>query len=164
MRVKIKSDFMEVRVYEIEKKALPKVKAVLEKKDTLDIELKCKSCNKVEVRTISADRYKEFFSDEGEKVIKCSCGGNSSVSIKSKFTNEFALNGYTIRDGGSLGVKKDFTYLYIKAEENFFVKHEKEITAEGAKRISGKDFETVKGEIEKEQEAAAEGIGGIFNI
>jgi len=155
---------MEVRVYEIEKKALPKVKAVLEKKDTLDIELKCKSCSKIETKTIDANRYNEFFGDDGEKEIKCSCGGIAEANVKGRFTNEFALNGYTIRDGGSLGVKKDFTYLYIKAEENFFVKHEKEIVAEGAKRISGKDFETVKGEIEKEQEAAAEGIGGIFNI
>jgi len=156
---------MEVRVYEIDKKALQKVKALLEKKDTIDIELKCKSCGKVEIRTVVADRYSEFFGDDKKKVvIKCSCGDILDVSIKNKFNNEFALNGYIIRDGGSLGVKKDFTYLYMKAEESFFGKHEKEILTEGGKRISGSDFEKVKSEIEKEQEAAAEGIGGIFNI
>jgi len=155
---------MEVRVYEIDKKALQKVKAVLEKKDTMDIEIKCKKCGKVEIKTIDANRYNEFFGDDGEKEIKCSCGCATEASIKGRFINEFALNGYTLRDGGSLGVKKDFTYLYIKTEESFFEKHEKEILVESAKRISGKEFETVKTIIEKEQEAAAEGIGGIFNI
>lgn len=155
---------MEVRVYEIEKKALPKVKAVLEEKDKMDIELKCKSCGEVETKAIIADKYREYVGDDGEKVIKCSCGGIIEVSIKSTTTNEFAINGYILRDGGSLGIKKDFTYLYINAEESFFEKHEKVILIEGVKRTSGKNFEAVKTIIEKEQEAAAEGIGGIFNI
>jgi len=155
---------MESRIYEIDKKTLQKVKTILEKKDTMDLEIKCKQCGKVETKTIDANRYNEFFGDDGEKEIKCSCGGIADVSIKGRFTNEFVLNGYILRDGGSLGIKKDLTYLYMKAEDSFFEKHEKEILVEGVKRITGTDFEKVKNEIEREQEAAAEGIGGIFNI
>jgi hypothetical protein len=155
---------MEVRIYEIDKKIIQKVTSILEKKDSMDLEIKCKQCGKVEIKTIEASRYKEFFGDDGGKDIKCGCGGIAEVSIKGRFTNEFALNGYILRDGQPLGVKKDFTYLYMKAEESFFEKQEKEILIDGVKRITGKEFETVRTEIEKEQEAAAEGIGGIFNM
>jgi hypothetical protein len=153
---------MEVRVYQIDKSSLQKVKAVLERKDTFDIEICCKGCGKNEKKTIDANSYKDYFDEK--RVLKCACGGVMSAKITGKFMNEFVINGYILRDGGALGVNKEMTYLYINGEQDFFDGHEKEILEAGAKKVSGSDYDKVKGEIDKEQEAAAEGLGGIFNI
>jgi hypothetical protein len=155
---------MEVRIYEIENKTLSKLKNILEDKDKLDIEIKCKKCGKTEVRTIFAEKYKDLVGEDGEKEVKCSCGEEADVNIKRVIKNEFAINGYILKGGKSLGVKENFNYLYIKAEKDFFEKHEKTVLVDGVKKLQGKDLEKIKLEIEKEQESAAEGLGGIFNI
>lgn len=155
---------MEVRIYEIENKTFSKLKNILEEKDKMDIEIKCKKCGKTEVRTINADKLKDFIGEDGEKEVKCSCGEAADVSIKKLTKNEFAINGYILKGGKSLGAKENFNYLYIKAEKDFFDKHEKVILVDEVKKLQGKDFEKIKLEIEKEQESAAEGLGGIFNI
>lgn len=156
---------MEVRIYEIENKTFSKLKNVLEDKDKLDIEIKCKNCGNIETRTIIADKYKEIVGDDGKKEIKCKkCGGLSDVKIKKSISNEFARNGYILKGGKAVGGKENFNYLYIKAEKDFFDNHEKNVVIDGAKKLQGKDFEKIKLEIEKEQESAAEGLGGIFNI
>ena len=155
---------MEVRVYEIENKTFSKLKNVLEDKDKLEIEIKCKKCGKTETKTIFADKFKEFFGEDEEIKIKCECGDTPEVNIINTIKNEFAINGYILKGGKSLGLKGDLNYLYIKAEKDFFDKHEKNILVDGVKKVQGKDFEKIKLEIEKEQESAAEGLGGIFNI
>jgi len=155
---------MEVRIYEIENKNLSNLKNILEDKDKLDIEIKCKKCDKTETKTISADKFKEFFGENEEIKIKCECGDAPEVNIVNTIKNEFARNGYILKGGKSLGTKENLNYLYIKAEKDFFDKREKTFLIDGVKKLQGKDFEKIKLEIEKEQESAAEGLGGIFNI
>jgi len=76
--------------------------------------------------------------------------------------NEFARAGYTMRDGRSMGFKEEVNYLYIKADEEFFKKNEKQLLIDGVKKLEGEEFEKVKKEIEKETEGAEMGMGAVF--
>ena len=75
--------------------------------------------------------------------------------------NEFARNGYLLKDGKIIGYEKDENYLYIEASEEFFEKNEKKLP-EGLKELEGEEFEKVKQKIEGEQEDTASGVGFIF--
>lgn len=76
--------------------------------------------------------------------------------------NEFARNGYTLRDARSLGFDEDCNYLYINAEKSFFDKNEKAILVKGVAKLQEKKYDEVKEKIEEEQSGAAEGVGAIF--
>lgn len=77
--------------------------------------------------------------------------------------NEFARNGYTLRDAKSMDFEKNCSYLYVKGEEEFFEKNEKRLTdIENVEKIEGKEYEEVKAKIEEEASEAEEGIGAIF--
>jgi len=76
--------------------------------------------------------------------------------------NEFAREGYSLRDGKSMGFKEEGAYLYIKSNEDFFKKNEPKIMKEGVKKLMGKEFERVRKEMEKEEDDAATGVGAIF--
>lgn len=86
----------------------------------------------------------------------------TTVEGKEEFKkNEFARNGYTLRDGKSLGLD-EANYLYIKAEDEFFKEHEKEIMLEGVKLLDGEESEKVKNLIDAEQNSAEAGVGAVF--
>ncbi|MCD6522296.1 MAG: hypothetical protein J7K68_00980 [Candidatus Diapherotrites archaeon] len=72
--------------------------------------------------------------------------------------DHFARNGYTLRDAKALGIDRDVYYLYIKAPEEFFKEHEKEILIEGVKPLESVEYENVKRVIEAEEENVASGI------
>lgn len=76
--------------------------------------------------------------------------------------NEFKTQGYKLQDAASLGISKTVTYLYIKAGEDFFKKHEKTLLDAGAKELKGPEYEDVKGKFEHAEESAIEGMGSIF--
>ena len=76
--------------------------------------------------------------------------------------NEFAREGYSLRDGKSMGFKEEGAYLYIKSNDDFFKKNEPRIMKEGVKKLEGQDFEKVKKEMEKEEDDAAVGVGAVF--
>jgi hypothetical protein len=79
------------------------------------------------------------------------------------FVNEWARNGYSLRDAGSMGLSEQCSYLYVKAEtEDFFKKNEKAIMVEGVKELKGEELEKVRKKVEEEQESAAAGVGAIF--
>lgn len=146
---------MEVKIYEIEKGSLPNLKKILESEDTCEIEIRCDKCGTSETKTIKANELKGF-----EKK-KCNCGEPLKVNVKKLTVNNFARNGYILRGAKALGVEKDCSYLYIKAEEDFFKENESLILIDGVKKVEN-GFEELKNKIESEEEAAAQGLGGIF--
>jgi hypothetical protein len=146
---------MEVKIYEIEKGSLPNLKKILESEDTCEIEIRCDKCGTSETKTIKANELKGF-----EKK-KCNCGEPLKVNVKKLTVNNFARNGYILRGAKALGVEKDCSYLYIKAEEDFFKENESLILIDGVKKVEN-GFEEMKNKIESEEEAAAQGLGGIF--
>ena len=78
-------------------------------------------------------------------------------------TNNWARNGYTLRDAKIIGFDENCNYLYVKAIEEFFQKNEEQITGiEGVTALEGEEFEKVKNKIEEEQDSTASGIGAIF--
>lgn len=78
--------------------------------------------------------------------------------------NEFARNGYTLRDAKSMGIEKDCFYLYINGPDEFFTKNEERITKiEGVEKISGEEYDQVKNKIEAEAGGAEEGVGSVFS-
>lgn len=76
--------------------------------------------------------------------------------------NEFKTQGYRLQDAASLGISKEVSYLYIKASDEFFKKHEKALLDAGAKELKGAEYEDVKNKIEGAEEGAVEGMGAIF--
>jgi len=76
--------------------------------------------------------------------------------------NEFKTQGYKLQDAASLGISKMVSYLYIKADESFFKKHEKALLDAGAKELKGKEYTEVKDKFEGAEAGAVEGMGSIF--
>jgi len=76
--------------------------------------------------------------------------------------NEFARAGYTLRDGKTMGFTEEGNYLYIKTDDDFFKRNEKQILIDGVKLLEGEEFEKVKKEIDKESEGAETGMGAVF--
>jgi len=76
--------------------------------------------------------------------------------------NEFKTQGYKLQDAASLGIAKAVSYLYIKASEDFFKKHEKALLDTGAKELKGKEYDEVKHKFESAEESSVEGMGSIF--
>ena len=73
--------------------------------------------------------------------------------------DQFARNGYTIRDAKIIGVPDfDGYYLYIPGDKEFFDAHGKEITDAGGKVVESSEYELVKDEIEKEEKNVGEGL------
>ncbi|HKZ49503.1 MAG TPA: hypothetical protein VJ110_00690 [Candidatus Nanoarchaeia archaeon] len=76
--------------------------------------------------------------------------------------NEFVTTGYKLTDARGLGLEGSSTYVYIKAGDDFFKKNEKALLDAGAKKLSGGEYNKVKGKFEESEEAATEGFGSIF--
>jgi len=76
--------------------------------------------------------------------------------------NEFKTQGYKLQDAASLGISKEVSYLYIKAGDEFFKKHEKSILDAGAKELKGTELKEVQHKFEKAEESSVEGMGAIF--
>jgi len=79
------------------------------------------------------------------------------------FVNEWARNGYSLRDASSMGLSEQCSYLYVKAEtDEFFKKNEKAILVDGVKELKGDELEKIRKKVEEEQDNAAAGVGAIF--
>ncbi|MEM0372464.1 MAG: hypothetical protein QXO69_01305 [archaeon] len=77
--------------------------------------------------------------------------------------NMWARNGYIFRDAKTLGLDKKCSYVYAEGPQEFFEKHEKELTSiEGIEKVSGEEFGKVKQKINDEQNNALSGVGSIF--
>jgi hypothetical protein len=76
--------------------------------------------------------------------------------------NEFKTQGYILRDSRAVGKSTEAHYLYIKADDEFFKRNEKALLDAGAKLLKGKEAAEVQKKIEDLENAAIEGLGGIF--
>jgi hypothetical protein len=156
---------METRIYKIDSNGFAIVKRVLEAEDMCEIKTKCKNCGTEKTEKVNANSVSDYeATDKKPAKIKCKCGDALEILSKNYIMNNFKLNGFILRDGKALGLGESHRYLYIKASAEFFSKNEKAILVNGVVKTSGSEFEKAKNEIEKEQDKAAEGFGGIFNI
>ncbi|MFH0869366.1 MAG: hypothetical protein V1839_04015 [archaeon] len=76
--------------------------------------------------------------------------------------NEFKTQGYKMQDAASLGISKEASYLYIKAGDEFFKKHEKTILDAGAKELKGAELKEVQHKFESAEDSSIAGMGAIF--
>ncbi|MBS3060558.1 MAG: hypothetical protein J4432_03555 [DPANN group archaeon] len=76
--------------------------------------------------------------------------------------NQFARNGYQLKDGKIIGFEESKNYLYIEASDEFFMENAKKIDMPGVTELSGEEFETVKKKIEEEQADSIAGMGSVF--
>jgi hypothetical protein len=74
-----------------------------------------------------------------------------------------AKQSITVRDAKSLGLNYDGSFFVIDGDD-FGVKKCKELIKEFVSEVKEDDIKKVRKKIKKEEEAAAEGMGGIFNI
>lgn len=158
-----------VRVYKIEGKDVPKIKAVLEAQETSsELATLLVQRDKTEEKLAMAKKKKdhaafgplEAIEDELKTLDKKIEEAKTAGGLK---INEFARNGYTLRAARGIGLSGEESYLYIKApDENFFKRNEPELLKSGAKVLQGADLEKVKAAFEKEEESSAAGMGFIF--
>lgn len=101
---------------------------------------------------------------EAKKILEMPEGMKEVEPGKQEYIkNEFARNGYTLRDAKSMGIEKDCSYLYIDGLDEFFQKNEESLTKiDGVEKISGEEYEEVKNKIEGEESSAEEGVGAVF--
>lgn len=75
--------------------------------------------------------------------------------------DSFARNGYKTKEGGMIGEDKGKFYVFLSADEAFMKKAEEKI-----KSVTSRAKEDVEKRIvaliEKEEESATEGFGGMF--
>lgn len=79
-----------------------------------------------------------------------------------KKINQFARQGYDLRDSQSLGFEEEGSYLYIKAGEDFFEENEGEINLEGVEELERDEKKKVIKKMKEEKDQAAKGMGAIF--
>jgi hypothetical protein len=72
--------------------------------------------------------------------------------------DHWARNGYTLRAARGLGIGIDDYFLYVKADNGFFSKYEKEILIDGTEEAKGAEYDNVKRAIESEEDSVASGI------
>lgn len=125
-----------IKIYEIEPNNLQKIKNILEAPETAAGELAV-----------------EIEKEHGKGVME---------KAKAWKINEFKRNGYVLREAKSIGIEKRVSYLYISAPEDFFERNEKILVDNGAKVLSGKEYDGVKIKIEESEAGAAGGLGLIF--
>lgn len=158
---------METRIYKIEPSKVLAVKGILEREDMFDVKAVCPKCKNVKEGIFThfeISKYQEKEDSRGK--IKppeknCDCGGQYVFEKNQIVINEYARNGYMLKVGEVVD-KPGASYLYVKAQEEFFEKNENSIIKAGAVLITGKEAEEVIQKIEEAEDAAACGLGGIF--
>ncbi|OYT38076.1 hypothetical protein B6U82_00590 [Candidatus Pacearchaeota archaeon ex4484_31] len=126
-----------IRVYEIGKESIEKVKKILEAEEKPSKELDF-----------------ELETEEGKKA--------RIEKAREWAINEFKRQGFILRDAKALGIEKECFYLYINASNEFFERNEKILVDAGAKPLEGKEMEEVKKKIETSENKASESFGFLF--
>ena len=99
---------------------------------------------------------------ENKQEIKTALEAPDRMEGEKRIINEFARNGYELRDATGLGLKEDNSYLYIKADPEFFDKNEKQIMKDNVKKLESEELEKIQKLFEDQAESAASGVGAIF--
>jgi hypothetical protein len=157
---------MEFRVYGISAEANAKVKSILDAEDMFNVKAKCPKCGEVLEGKIKASEFSQYLpAEKGGKELPpkklSKCGGAFVFEKKELIKNEFARNGYSFRTAESLDLDEG-NFLFIMADEEFFKKNEPLLLQAGAKRLNDTDALEIKETLDREEEQAASGMGGIF--
>ena len=99
---------------------------------------------------------------EKKQEVKTALEAPDKMEGEKKVINEFARNGYELRDAAGLSLQEEAAYLYIKAEQEFFEKNEKQIMIDDVKKLEGEELSKIKKLFEDQAESAASGVGAIF--
>ena len=143
------------------------VKKVLEREDMFDVKAVCPKCNKVLEGIFNHFELSKYQSKEDSRgnlkppEKKCDCGTEFKFEKEKIVINEFARNGYMLRVGEVVG-KPGASYLYVKAEKEFFDKNEKSIIDAGAHLIKASEADEIIKKIEEAEDSAASGMGSLF--
>ena len=102
---------------------------------------------------------------EAKKILEAQEGMKEIEPGKQEYVkNEFARNGYILRDAKSMGIDRNCSYLYIDGPDEFFAKNEEKLTKiEGLEKTSGEEYEEIKNKIEAEAGGAEQGVGAVFD-
>ncbi len=91
------------------------------------------------------------------KIYKIESSKVSSVR-QAVAADHWARNGYTLRSGKGMSIDVDDYFLYVKADDSFFVEHEAEVLVEGVSVVEGNEFDSVSKAFEAEENSVASGI------
>lgn len=149
---------MPARVYECDRSELEPLKKALAYDPYLDTNLipsskEEKNPNPTEEQKKAMEERERMVSEARKKI---------SESPAGKFN--FSRQEYNLKDGETLGLKKNVTYLYLSASDQFLEGAEQRFKNEfkTIKRATKEEEEKVIGAVKEEQERANAGFGSIF--
>jgi hypothetical protein len=147
------------RVYECSKSEVEELKKVLSYDPYLDPALippSQKGSDKP-MDKMTPEELKEM--EERSKAIS-----ESMAKLGQKAKIIFSRQEYELKDGASVGLKSDITYLYLNAPDEFLSGAEERFKTEfkTIKRANKEEEEKVMNAIKEEQERANAGFGSIF--
>jgi hypothetical protein len=150
---------MVARVYECDKSEAEALKKVLEYDPYLDPKLVPPSKSDKDLKLMSEEDQKKYREEEAK----------SKEAIKKlhedKYANViFARQGYSFRDGATVSLDRNKSYLYLDSSEQFLGLAEERFKLEfkTVKRVVKSEEEKVIGIIKAEEDKAATGFGSIF--
>jgi hypothetical protein len=150
---------MVARVYECDKSEAEALKKVLEYDPYLDPKLVPASKSDKDLKLMSEEDQKRYHEEEAK----------SKEAIKKlhedKYANViFARQGYSFRDGATLNLDGNKSYLYLDSSEQFLGLAEERFKKEfkTVKRAGKSEEEKVISTIKSEEDKAAAGFGSIF--
>ncbi|MGI0100839.1 MAG: hypothetical protein ACREBH_03955 [Candidatus Micrarchaeaceae archaeon] len=150
---------MPARVYECDRSETEGLKKVLAYDPYLDTSIipqpkGDKDLSKMSDEEKRQDKERE---EQVEKSLK-----ELSTSLKGRII--FSRQEYSLRDGASLGLKDNVSYLYLNATDDFLKGAEERFRTEfkTIKRASPEDEQKVINAIKEEEERANAGFGSIF--
>jgi hypothetical protein len=148
------------RVYEVDKSELEELKRVLSYDPYLDTSLIPPDIKgHVDKEKLTPEQIKEI-EERDRKVAEA----HKMLENSPKGKYIFARQEYQLKDGSSLGLKNEISYLYLNAPDDFLKGAEERFKNEfkTIKRASKEDEEKVIKEIKEEEEKANAGFGSIF--
>jgi hypothetical protein len=152
---------MAVRVYSCDSSDVQALKALLSYDPYLDPKLIPSSSEKDDKALAKMD--------EGEKKKYYEEQANVKENIRMLKEDPmmniiFARQDYVLKDGISLGLDRNKSYLYLKADDSFFGLAEKKLkeNVKSAERVEEDTERKIIESIDSEREAAEQGLGSIF--
>ncbi len=152
---------MPARVYECSKSEAEELKKVLAYDPYLDTNLIPPD---IKAEHVDKDKLTPEQKKEIEERDKKVAEAHKMLDESPKGRFIFSRQEYSLRDGASLGLKSDTSYLYLSANEDFLKGAEERFKIEfkTIKRASREDEEKVTMIIKDEEERANAGFGSIF--
>ena len=151
--------FLPIRVYECDKSEIEALKKILVYDPYLDPKIIPPAGSDKDIKKLSEEEKKKM--EERDKQVREAL---KKISEDKSMQIIFARQNYSLREGASVGLNADRSYLYINATDEFLngaeerFKKEFKTIKRAQKSDEDKVIETIKGEEEK----ANAGFGAIF--